>query len=206
MNNTIKNSGLILVPVIVLLVSGCAAFVTVNERAMSVDDVILITKSKVDSEVIISQIDATRSKFQLTADDIIRLKNEGVEDDVIQYMIESDFAPERFPRDYGYSQSDYWFNYYNSYNFPYSSPTYRYGASPYNTYRSPYYNQSYYYPYTYYTGWRLGLSSPGVSSYRYNGPLYGRYPSYGNEMYRRDRSSGYRPGNSYQQQYNRRQR
>ena len=166
---------------LMLFLFGCSSFVTFNDRAMSIDDVINISKTKVDAEVLISQIDATYSKFQLTPEDIVRLKNEGVDDEVIKYMVESDITPDRFSWEYGYSQYDYWFNYYNAYYYPiydyYYSPMfhYRYGRMPYNS-PSSYYD----YPTPY-----VSRRQPGMVGkyYRY----YPLFPPDGRDNLRRDR-------------------
>ena len=128
--------------IIVLMTAGCAAFVVVNERAMSLEDVVNLSRVDLDSEVIIRQIEVTRSKFELTPDDIVMLKNAGVDDDVIEYMIETEFIPERFTWDYGRAPYDYWYYHYNYAYYPiydyYYNPysMYNYRGMPY--YRSPY--------------------------------------------------------------------
>ena len=160
--------------VFMLLLSGCSSFVTLNDRSMSIEDVIALSKTKMDSEVIISQIDATHSKFRLTAEDIVRLKDAEVDDDVIKYMIESDFTPPRYNWEYGYSSYDYWFNYYNAYYYPISG----FGRAP------------YYYPHPY-----TGYPTPYISQRERGlvGDFYRYYPLVPPEEYeyyfRRDREN-----------------
>jgi len=139
---------LVIVGVVMFTLAGCAAFMVVNERAMTVDDVISLSKAKLGSDVIIRQIEVTRSKFRLTPTDLVRLKNEGVDDDVIESMIETETIPEGYGWGYGfgYTPYDYWYNqYYPYYNYPiydyYYNPfsMYQYWGRPYNNYwRSPY--------------------------------------------------------------------
>ena len=144
MGALIKVSGVITIGFIILMITGCSAFVIVNERAMSIDDVINLTKAEASSDVIIRQIEATNSRFELEADDIVRLKNEGVEDDVIEFMIETGYTPQRMRRDYNYAPYDYWNNYYNKFYYPYYDYNYNpdayylYGGVPYYRHRSPY--------------------------------------------------------------------
>ncbi len=145
MRALIKVSGIIAIGLfVVLMIAGCSAFVTVNERAMSLDDIINLTKAKASSDVIIRQIEVTRSKFMLGADDIVRLKNEGVEDDVIEFMIETENTPQRMNWNYNYAPYDYWYNYYNDFYYPYydyyynPDAFYLYGDIPYYRHRSPY--------------------------------------------------------------------
>ena len=132
------------VGILFLIITGCSSFVSFNERAVSIDDVIFLSKANVDSEIIIRHLDTTHSRFRLETEDIIRLKNGGVDDDVIEYMIESDYSPEHYGPEYGYSPYDYWYDYYNSYYYPYSgdyyNPIYRsyYGEEPYYYNTQPY--------------------------------------------------------------------
>jgi len=48
-----------------------------------------MTKANVGDEVIVAQMRATKARFVLTADEIVRLKKEGVSDAVLKAMIES---------------------------------------------------------------------------------------------------------------------
>jgi outer membrane lipoprotein SlyB len=56
-------------------------------QPLAVADVKAMTSSKVGDDVIISQIQSTRSIYHLSAADIIDLHNAGVSEKVIQYMI-----------------------------------------------------------------------------------------------------------------------
>jgi len=122
-----------------LAIAGCSSFSTVNPRAMNVEDIIAMSKAGTGAEVIKDQILATRSRFTLNPQEIIRLKNEGVVDDVIRAMIESGDRPEQSAWDYGVSPYDFWFDYYGGY--PYYeygvNPYYSYGGYPYEVYRQP---------------------------------------------------------------------
>lgn len=139
-----------------LITLGCASFYTTfNERAMTVDDVINMSKAEVDSTVIMRQIEVTRSRFKLEPADIIRLKDEGVEGNIIEYMIETDFIRGRYSWEYGYRPYyGYWPYYgYRPYRYWYSSYYYYPGYRYYNYYRY----RSGYSPYRrdYYRGERL---------------------------------------------------
>lgn len=61
--------------------------------ALETGDVIRLARAKAGDEVIIAQIKATESRFTLTADEIIRLKKEGVSDAVLKAMIETAKRP-----------------------------------------------------------------------------------------------------------------
>ena len=150
-----------------LVFSGCASMMMVNERAISLEDIVNLSKAELSSDVIISHIDATNSIFKLTSDDIIRLKEEGVDDDVIEYIIESDIDSERFGWMNNTSPYDYWSYYSSSYYYP----TYDYYFNRNSGYR---YNYPYsYYPYSsYYNRPYFNYNYGGLSYYR--NPYYVR--------------------------------
>ena len=60
-----------------------------NKEQLSVDDVKKMSKAGLSDNVIISQIQATNSVFYLSTADIIDLKNAGVSQRVIDYMIQT---------------------------------------------------------------------------------------------------------------------
>ena len=99
-----------------LLAGGCAAMI--NERQMTLDEIVGMSESGVGDSVIERQIDATHSEFVLTPDDISRLKSAGVSDNVIESMIESG----QTPRYFDYENNPYYWHYYGYYP-PYA--TYR---------------------------------------------------------------------------------
>ena len=54
---------------------------------LSIQDVKAMSKAGIDDNLIISQIEATRSVFLLSSEEIIDLKESGVSQRVIDYMI-----------------------------------------------------------------------------------------------------------------------
>ncbi len=60
-----------------------------NKEQLSVDDVKKMSKAGLSDNVIINQIQATNSVFYLSTADIIDLKNAGVSQRVIDYMIQT---------------------------------------------------------------------------------------------------------------------
>ena len=130
------------------MITGCSGLVTFGDRSMTIEDIIKMSKAEADSEVIIRQIEVTHSKFSLETADLIWLKRQGVEDDIIEYMIGTNFTPERFSWEYGYTPYDYSFDNFNSY----------------------------YYPFTSYPGWSLSDYNPGLFYYddlHYYSPFWG---------------------------------
>jgi len=118
------------------LMAGCAAFDVGNPRALLVEEVIAMTEAGVGKDVIMRQIEVTRSRFELDARQIILLKKAGVDDDVLEAMINTEMYPNYYDREFGYSPYDYSFNYYNHW-YPVSShyPYIYHYMYPYTSYR-----------------------------------------------------------------------
>ena len=135
--HALQNFRMLLVISVVILVSGgCASFEIRNDRAVSADDVIKMSRAGAGVDVIISQIEATRSIFRLTPDEIIMLKEAGVKDDVLEWMIDTGAGTE--PYDDTYYPWDNWVTSYNYYGYRYHYPNYPgYNPAPYVVYREP---------------------------------------------------------------------
>jgi outer membrane lipoprotein SlyB len=58
-----------------------------KEDRLSMDDVIALSQAGVESDVIISMLQKSHSEFSLTSSQVIRLKNAGVSQKVINYMV-----------------------------------------------------------------------------------------------------------------------
>ncbi|MFC1650709.1 hypothetical protein ACFL2X_03995 [Candidatus Latescibacterota bacterium] len=158
MRNYKLYSAILALGLLLFVFSGCSSMMMYNERAISLEDIVNLSKAELGTDVIISHIDATNSIFKLTSEEIIWLKNEGVDDDVIEYILETDIDSERFgwmnntsPYDYWsyYSSSyyypiyDYYYNRFSGYNYPYSyyynRPFYNYNYGGLSLFNSPYY-------------------------------------------------------------------
>ena len=83
-------SGVITIGIILFVIPGCSVFMNFNDGTLTIDDIIIMSKDRINPDVIIHQIKRTYTRFKLDSADIIRLKNEGVKNDVIDYMIEPD--------------------------------------------------------------------------------------------------------------------
>lgn len=89
-----------------------------SARIMTKDDVIALATAKVSDRVIIDQIDATGSVFDLTTQDIVDLARAGVSDSVIGAMINAEPAqPTR-------ESSPRWHASYSWYAYPWFYPWY----------------------------------------------------------------------------------
>jgi hypothetical protein len=126
-----KTRDIILTGLALAATAGCSSLSTLDQRPMTVNDVILMTRAQVGSEVIKRQIDATRSRFLLTTEEIIRLKKEGVADEVLTAMIDSGSRQDVFAPEHGISPYDFWFDYYND------GPLYSGYGYPYIVYQQP---------------------------------------------------------------------
>lgn len=72
-----------------------ASHQTTAQGGLGVTDVVQMAQSHISDEVIISQIRATRSVFNLSANDTIWLKQNGVSDLVVKEMLAT---PNRYPK------------------------------------------------------------------------------------------------------------
>jgi hypothetical protein len=70
----------VLAALIVLMLPGVA-------RAVTLDDIIALSKAGVSSEILVAVIDADRTIFNLTPGEIVNLKKAGVPNDVIVKML-----------------------------------------------------------------------------------------------------------------------
>jgi len=104
----------------VLLLAGCA---TVSRPVpLTQADVISMTKAGLTDEEIIRRIDGTRTVFRLGSDDVVRLRQEGVSDRVVNYMLDTYTryaVAEQRRRDF----DDYDWHY--RFGFSYGAPWYR---------------------------------------------------------------------------------
>ena len=158
---------------VLLLLAGCSSLRIVNERAVTIDEVIKMSQARVDKDVIIRQLEMTYSRFKLTPDDIIRLTEGGVDSEVIEAMVESGAAPEPYAWEYGWSPYDNWVDTYDYYGY-YSGYMYHY----------PYYST--FNPYMYMSPY-MTFREPGlVGRFYHYVPLSGRYRPYFDYYHRRN--------------------
>lgn len=81
------NARLLILPLLMAL-AGCA---TTAPRPVPLTqaEIISMTKEGLPDEMIIRRIDDTRTFFRLSADDVVRLRQEGVSDRVVTYMLDT---------------------------------------------------------------------------------------------------------------------
>jgi hypothetical protein len=64
-----------------------------HDEVLTNDNVVAMTKAGIGSDVIVSKIASSKTAFDVSADGLVRVKHEGVDDDVIAAMIEASTAP-----------------------------------------------------------------------------------------------------------------
>ncbi len=60
-----------------------------KEEQLSIEDIKKMSNAGIKDDVIINQTDATNSRYDLTSEEIIELKNSGVSQNVINHMIQT---------------------------------------------------------------------------------------------------------------------
>lgn len=78
---------LALMGLLLAMAAGCAT--KPRPAPLTLAEVISMSKAGLWDEEIIRHIEASGSVFRLGADDVVRLRNEGVSDRVINYMLET---------------------------------------------------------------------------------------------------------------------
>jgi hypothetical protein len=76
-----------LIAFVAALTIGCAT--PPRPAPLTQADIISMVKAGLPDEEILRRIDATRTVFRLSADDVVRLRNEGVSDRVVNYMLDT---------------------------------------------------------------------------------------------------------------------
>ena len=77
-----KLSGVITIGITLFFIQGCSTFMNFKDCALTIDDIIIMSNEKINPDVIIHRIKKTHTSFKLDLADIIRLKNEGVENKI----------------------------------------------------------------------------------------------------------------------------
>ena len=127
--------------------TGCGSYTSLRSpqkpapenSAMTMEDVIALSKANTGDEVIIAQIQAKQAVFALSNQDIINLKNAGVSEPVIEAMIKTDAVAKKDSVVVHHSYpSNYWWGYAGYYwpRYYYGYPRSYWGAS---IYWRPYY-------------------------------------------------------------------
>ena len=77
------------VTLLVLFVMGCASHRPAPPPPLTQADVISMVKMSVPDEDIMRRIDATRTVLRLSSDDVVRLRNEGLSDRLVNFLLDT---------------------------------------------------------------------------------------------------------------------
>ena len=78
---------LLSVGLLTVLAVGCAT--APRPAPLSQADIISMVKAEVTDEEIVRRIEESRTVFRLSSDDVVRLRNEGVSDRVVNHMMDT---------------------------------------------------------------------------------------------------------------------
>ncbi|MGD0015979.1 MAG: hypothetical protein ABSC38_00430 [Verrucomicrobiia bacterium] len=73
---------------VVVLLVGCAT-AKPHPAPLSLADIMSMSKAGLSDGEIIQRVEGTRTVFKLTSDDVVRLRNEGVSNGVVTYMLDT---------------------------------------------------------------------------------------------------------------------
>jgi len=93
----------------VAILQSCVVYRPNTAQLVSVPDIIQMSKDGVSSKDIISEIKQSHTAYDLKADQLIKLHNEGVQDSVINYMEETKI--DLISQNQRYASSSYWWPY-----------------------------------------------------------------------------------------------
>ena len=77
------------VTLLLLFVMGCATHKPAPPPPLTQSDVISMVKVSVPDDEIMRRIDETRSVFRLSSEDVVRLRNEGLSDRLVSFMLDT---------------------------------------------------------------------------------------------------------------------
>ena len=77
------------VTLLVLFVMGCATHKPAPPPPLTQSDVISMVKMSVPDDEIMRRIDETRTVFRLSSEDVVRLRNEGLSDRLVSFMLDT---------------------------------------------------------------------------------------------------------------------
>ena len=88
------------------IMNGCVVYRPNNAQMVSVPDIIQMSKDGLSSKDIIDEINSSHTVYSLKADQLIKLRDQGVQDSVLNYMEETKIAAIQY--DQRYADSGYW--------------------------------------------------------------------------------------------------
>jgi len=114
------------------ILCGCATY-SYQYPPVTIEEIIKLSKDKIPAEQIIDKIKRSQTAYRLSADEIVEMKNAGVDSNVIDYMLRT--YEDAVRREQELQDWRNW-QFYNGYY--YWSPYYSYPSRPYGPYWGPY--------------------------------------------------------------------
>src|SRR4030042_2227270 len=128
----LKELLLLLLIISLLIFYGCATL-SYQYPPVTIEEIIKLSKDKIPAEQIIDKIKRSQTAYRLSADEIVGMKDAGVDSKVIDYMLrtyEDAVRREQELQD--------WRNWQFYYGHHYWSPYFYYPSRPYGPYWGPY--------------------------------------------------------------------
>lgn len=107
------------------ILCGCATY-SYQYPPVTIEEIIKLSKDKIPAEQIIDKIKRSQTAYRLSADEIVEMKNVGVDSKVIDYMLRT--YEDAVRRD---QEMQDWRNWYFYNGYYYWSPYYSYPYRPY---------------------------------------------------------------------------
>ena len=114
------------------ILCGCATY-TYQYPPVTIEEIIKLSKERIPAEQIIDKIHRSQTAYRLSADEIVEMKNAGVDSNVIDYMLRT--YEDAVRRD---QEMQDWRNWYFYNGYYYWSPYYSYPYRPYGPYWAPF--------------------------------------------------------------------
>jgi hypothetical protein len=115
-----------------LILCGCATY-SYQYPPVTIEEIIKLSKERMPAEQIIDKIKRSQTAYRLSADEIVEMKNVGVDSKVIDYMLRT--YEDAVRREQELQDWRNWQFYYGHY---YWSPYFYYPSRPYGPYWAPY--------------------------------------------------------------------
>jgi hypothetical protein len=90
----------------IMILQSCVVYRPNSEQLVSVPDIIKMSKDGLSSKDIIREINQSHTVYSLRADQLVNLRDEGVQDSVLNYMEETKIKA--IQQNQRYSASPYW--------------------------------------------------------------------------------------------------
>ncbi len=130
--SSIKKFNFLSLIISLMILCGCATYYY-QYPPVTIEEIIKLSKERMPAEQIIYKIKRSQTAYRLSADEIVEMKNAGVDSKVIDYMLRT--YEDAVRREQELQDWRNWHFYYGHY---YWSPYFYYPYRPYGPYWAPY--------------------------------------------------------------------